>query len=239
MSNKRLYKNVPVRQIPIFAGLLNYFRYAKRLIVSRPYIHLMSSASKYNRIAPIYEFIDLPLEFPYFRKWRKEALSGLNGKVLEVGIGTGRNLKHYPLSCSVTGIDNSKEMLERAREKVKGMKNINLLLMDAEHLEFPNNSFDYVFTTFVLCTISDPLKALKEIRRVLKSSGELIVLEHMQSSDPLIARLEELINPFMFFLLGDHMNRDTVKDIEEAGFAIQEEKNLAFKDVFRKIRARP
>jgi len=199
----------------------------------------MSAASKYNRIAPIYEFIDLPLEIPYFREWRKEALSGLRGKVLEVGVGTGRNLKHYPLNCSVTGIDNSKRMLEKAREKAKDMENITLLLMDAEYLEFPDNSFDYVVTTFVLCTIPDPLKALKEMRRVLKPSGELIALEHMHSSDPFIARLEDLINPFMFFLLGDHMTRRTVKDIKEAGFTVMEVENLAFKDVFRKIRARP
>jgi Methylase involved in ubiquinone/menaquinone biosynthesis len=198
----------------------------------------MSAATKYNRIAPIYEFLDLPLELPYFRKWRREALSGLSGKVLEVGIGTGRNLKHYPLSCSVTGIDNSKGMLEKAREKAKGMKNVTLLLMDAEHLEFPNNGFDYVVTTFVLCTIPDPLKALREIRRVLRPSGELIALEHMQSSDPFIAQLEDLINPFMFFLLGDHMARHTVKDIEKAGFTNIKVENLAFRDVFRKIRAR-
>ncbi len=198
----------------------------------------MSEATKYNRIAPVYEFIDLPLELPYFRKWRNEALSGLSGKVLEVGIGTGRNLKHYPVNCSVTGIDNSKGMLEKAKEKAKYMKNVTLLLMDAERLEFPDNSFDYVVTTFVLCTIPDPLKALKEMRRVLKPSGELIALEHMHSSDPFIARLENSINPFMFLLLGDHMTRHTVRDIKEAGFTIQEVENLAFKDVFRKIRAK-
>ena len=181
----------------------------------------MSAASKYNRIAPIYELIDLPLELPYFRKWRKEALSGLSGKVLEVGVGTGRNLKYYPSSCSVTGIDNSKGMLEKAGEKAKGMKNVTLLLMDAEHLEFPDNSFDYVVTTFVLCTIPDPVKALKEMRRVLKPSGELIALEHMHSSDPFIARLEDLINPILFFLLGDHTTRHTVRDIKEAGFTIR------------------
>jgi demethylmenaquinone methyltransferase/2-methoxy-6-polyprenyl-1,4-benzoquinol methylase len=199
----------------------------------------MSAVSKYNRIAPFYELIDLPLELPYFRKWRKDSLSGLSGKVLDVGIGTGRNLKHYPPGCSVTGIDNSEGMLEKAREKAKDLGNVTLLLMDAEHLEFPNNSFDYVVTTFVLCTIPDPVRALKEIRRVLKPSGELIALEHMHSSDPLIARLESLINPFMFFLLGDHMTRNTVRDIVKAGFTIKKVENLAFKDVFRKIRANP
>jgi demethylmenaquinone methyltransferase/2-methoxy-6-polyprenyl-1,4-benzoquinol methylase len=199
----------------------------------------MSVVSKYNRIAPIYELIDLPLEFFFFRKWRKEALSGLSGKVLEVGIGTGRNLKIYPVSCRVIGIDKSEGMLQRAREKANGMKNVTLYPMDAEHLEYPDNSFDYVVTTFVLCTIPDPVKALKEIRRVLKPSGELIALEHVHSDYHFIDLIEHLINPILFFLLGDHTTRNTTKNIEKAGFTIKEEKKLAFKDVFRKIRARP
>lgn len=199
----------------------------------------MSAASKYNRIAPIYELIDLPLELPFFRKWRKETLSGLSGKVLEVGVGTGRNLKYYPAGCSVVGIDNSKGMLERAREKATDMKNFTFILMDAENLEFPDNSFDYVATTFVLCTIPDPVKALKEMKRVLKPSGELIALEHVRSSSPFFVRFEEVIDPILFSLLGDHTTRDTVRNIEEAGFTIQEAKKLAFKDVFRRIRAKP
>jgi demethylmenaquinone methyltransferase/2-methoxy-6-polyprenyl-1,4-benzoquinol methylase len=130
-------------------------------------------------------------------------------------------------------------MLEKAREKAANMRNVNLLLMDAENMEFPDNSFDYLVITFVLCTIPDPVKALKEMRRVLKPSGELIALEHVHSSYPLIAWFEDLINPFLFFLLGDHTTRHTLKNIEEAGFTIKEAKKLAFKDVFRKIRAKP
>lgn len=199
----------------------------------------MSAASKYNRIAPVYELLDLPLELFFFRKWRKEALSGLSGRVLEIGVGSGRNLEHYPAGCSVTGIDSSEGMLENARQKTKGMKNINLFLMDAEHLEFPDNSFDYIIATFVLCTIPDPVIALKEMRRVLKPSGELIALEHMHSSNPVISLFEHMIDPFLFFLLGDHTTRHTVKNIQEAGFTILEAKKLAFKDIFRKIRAKP
>jgi len=126
----------------------------------------MSVTSKYNRIAPIYELIDLPLELLFFRRWRKEALSGLSGRVLEVGVGTGRNLKCYPVGCSITGIDYSERMLEKAREKARGMKNVTLLLMDAEHLEFPDNSFDYVVTTFVLCSIPDPVRALRACLKI-------------------------------------------------------------------------
>lgn len=199
----------------------------------------MSVTSKYNRIAPIYELIDLPLELFFFGKWRKEALAGLSGKVLEVGVGTGRNLKYYPAGCRVIGIDKSEGMLQRAQEKAKGKKNITLYPMDAEYLEFPDNSFDYVITTFVLCTIPDPVKALREMRRVLKPSGELIALEHVHSSYPFIDCIEHLINPVLFFLLGDHAIRHTVKNIEKAGFTIKEAKKLAFKDVFRKIRAKP
>ena len=199
----------------------------------------MSVTSKYNRIAPIYELLDLPLEFFFFRKWRKESLSGLSGKVLEVGVGTGRNLKYYPAGCRVIGIDKSAGMLQKAWEKAEGMKNITLYPMDAEHLEFPDNSFDYVVATFVLCTIPDPVKALREMRRVLKPSGELIALEHVHSAYLLIDFIEHLINPALFFLLGDHTTRHTVKNIEKAGFTIKETKKLAFKDVFRKIRAKP
>lgn len=111
--------------------------------------------------------------------------------------------------------------------------------MDAEQMDFPDNNFDYVVTTFVLCSIPDPVKALKEMRRVLKPSGELMALEHMRSKSPFIARIEDLVNPIMFFLIGDELTRNTVENIKKAGFTITEEKDLAFKDVFKKIRAKP
>lgn len=199
----------------------------------------MSVVSKYNRISAVYDLIEAPIEIFLYGKWRKETLSNLTGRVLEVGVGTGRNLEYYPAGAQVTGIDNSEGMLEKAREKAKGRKNITLLLIDAEHMEFPDNTFDYVVTTFVLCSIPDPVKSLKETRRVLKPSGELIALEHMRSKSPLIARIEDLINPVMSFLIGDDMTRNTVENIKKAGFTITEEKNLAFKDVFKKIRAKP
>jgi demethylmenaquinone methyltransferase/2-methoxy-6-polyprenyl-1,4-benzoquinol methylase len=199
----------------------------------------MPAVSKYNRISPIYEIIDLPLELFLFRKWRKEALSELGGRVLEIGVGTGRNLKYYPSSCFVTGIDNSIGMLAKAGEKAANMSKVTLLLMDAEHLKFPDESFDYVVTTFVLCTIPDPVQALREMRRVLKPDGELIALEHVHSGYPFLAWLENLMDPIFYFLLGDHATRDTLKNIKEAGFTVKEVKKLAFKDIFRKIRAKP
>jgi ubiquinone/menaquinone biosynthesis C-methylase UbiE len=199
----------------------------------------MSVVSKYDRISAIYDLLELPVEVFLYEGWREEALSKLKGRVLEVGVGTGRNLKYYPSGALVTGIDTSEGMLEKARKKAEDMQNITLFLMDAENMEFPDNTFDYVVTTFVLCSIPDPVKALKEMRRVLKPSGELVALEHMRSKNSFIARIEDLINPIMFFFIGDDMTRNTVENIKKAGFTITEEKNLAFKDVFKKIRAKP
>jgi demethylmenaquinone methyltransferase/2-methoxy-6-polyprenyl-1,4-benzoquinol methylase len=199
----------------------------------------MSVVSKYDRISAIYDLLELPVEVFLYGGWRDEALSKLKGRVLEVGVGTGRNLKYYSSGALVTGIDNSEGMLEKARKKAEDMQNVTLFLMDAEHMEFPDNTFDYVVTTFVLCSIPDPVKALKEMRRVLKPSGELVALEHMRSKNSFIALIEDLINPIMFFFIGDDMTRNTVGNIKKAGFTIIEEKNLAFKDVFKKIRAKP
>jgi len=199
----------------------------------------MSVVSKYNRIAPVYELIDLPLELLFFRRWREEALSCLSGKVLEVGIGTGRNLKHYSLRCSVTGIDYSEKMLEKARKKATDMNNVTLILMDAENLEFPDNSFDYVVITFVLCSIPDPVKALKEMRRVLKPSGEMIAIEYVRSNNRLIACFEDLVNPVICSLSGDNMNRKSIENIRTAGFTIREVEDLIYEDFFKKARAKP
>lgn len=200
---------------------------------------MMPATSKYNKISAIYNLMEWPLEFFFFARWRKEALSGLKGRVLDVGIGTGKNMKYYPLGCSVTGIDNSEGMLEKARKSAEDMKNVTLLLMDAGHLEFPDKSFDYVVTTFVLCSIPDPLTALKEMRRVLKPSGEMINLEHVRSSNRFLAWFEDFVNPVLIFLMGFHENRRTTEIIGKAGFTIEDVENLAFRDVFRKIRAKP
>ena len=199
----------------------------------------MPATSKYNKISAIYNLMEWPLEFFFFARWRKKALSGLKGRVLDVGIGTGKNLKYYPPGCSVTGIDNSEGMLEKARTSAEDMKNVTLLLMDAGHLEFPDKSFDYVVTAFVLCSIPDPLTALKEMRRVLKPSGEMINLEHLRSSNRFLAWFEDFVNPVLIAVFGFHENRRTTEIIGKAGFTIEDVENLAFRDVFRKIRAKP
>ena len=104
---------------------------------------------KYNRNAIVYDLIEFPVEKVLYSKWRKKYFSNLIGKVLDVGIGTGKNIDYYNNEAEVTGIDFSKKMLEKAKRKLKksGRKNISLKLMDVENLKFRDNSFDYVITS--------------------------------------------------------------------------------------------
>lgn len=199
----------------------------------------MSIISKYDRISLIYDMIEAPVERFLFRKWRRSVLSELRGNVLEVGVGTGKNLEYYPRDCKVTAIDISPKMLEHAKKRAEGMDNISLMVMDAEKLTFADNTFDYVITTFVLCSIPNPVAALREMRRVCKPDSFVIDLEHMRSSNWVLTLLENILNPISVFFMGVNVNRKTVENINKAGLSVIEEKHLALKDVFRLVRSKP
>ena len=131
--------------------------------------------SRYNRYAYFYDLLEAPVEFLVFGKWRKSILENLKGRILEVGIGTGKNLKYYPDGCEVIGIDFSEKMLEKAKLKANDKDKVSLIRMDGQKLGFNSNIFDYVITTFVLCSIPDPIVALKEMKRVCKINGKVIM----------------------------------------------------------------
>jgi len=190
----------------------------------------MSVLSKYDRISPIYDLMEAPVELFLFRKWRRAVLSDLHGNVLEVGTGTGKNLEYYPKDCKVTAIDISPKMLKHAKKRMAGMDNISLLA---------DNSFDYVITTFVLCSIPNPVAALREMWRVCKPDGLVINLEHMRSSNRVLTFLENVLNPISVFFMGVNLNRKTVENIKKAGLSVVEEKHLVLRDVFRLIRSKP
>jgi phosphatidylethanolamine/phosphatidyl-N-methylethanolamine N-methyltransferase len=117
--------------------------------------------------------------------------------VLEVGIGTGLNLPLYPTACRLVGIDLSRQMLKKAREKVQeyGMRNVSLQVMDAARMEFPDGHFDHVLATYVISAVPEPLQVLREIKRVCKKGGHIVILNHFQSEHPVIGALEELVAP--------------------------------------------
>ncbi|MCL7474486.1 MAG: methyltransferase domain-containing protein [Methanosarcinales archaeon] len=199
----------------------------------------MSVITKYNRISYVYDLMESMVEFLKFRKWRRMVLSDIGGRVLDMGVGTGKNLNYYPGNSTVIGVDISPGMLEHAKKKAKDMDNVSLLVMDGEHLAFKDDSFDNVVTTFVLCSVPEPVNALQELRRVCKLQGTITNLEHMRSEHVFIAFLEDVFNPVFTFIMGVNINRRTVENIKKAGLKVIEERNLGLGDVFRLVRSKP
>jgi ubiquinone/menaquinone biosynthesis C-methylase UbiE len=179
---------------------------------------------RYDRISGIFDFMDRMIK----KEWREDLLSGLHGKVLEVGVGTGANISHYPADVtSLTGIDFSPGMLRYAKEKAaRSRMPITLLEMDAQSMSFPDNSFDYVIVTCVLCSVPDPVAGLREIRRVCKPGGRVLLLEHMRSEQPIAGFLMDILNPVIVRMWGANINRRTMLSIEKAGFVVEESVNL-------------
>ncbi|WP_342305471.1 class I SAM-dependent methyltransferase [Methanolobus sp. ZRKC5] len=199
----------------------------------------MSIISKYNRFSYLYDLMEIPIEFFWYSKWRKELFANMSGRVLEVGVGTGKNIRYYPKDCEVVGIDISDGMLAHAKKRSAGKKNAVLFLMDAEHMGFKDNCFDFVVTTFVLCSIPEPIGALEGMKRVCKPEGTVINLEHMKSEKRLIAFFEDLFNPVTTAITGVNINRETVKNIKKAGLNVTDVTNIALWDVFRMIKSKP
>ena len=176
---------------------------------------------KYDRIAPYFEGLEAVMEGLFFKNWRKKLWEKVDGyHILEVGVGTGKNFDYYPVDARITAIDFSREMLKQAaRKKDRKQTTVELNLMDVQSLDFADNSFDTVIGSFVFCSVPLPLKGLKELYRVCKPGGQVLLLEHVLSSKPLIAKVMNFINPVIVALVGANINRNTVKNIKACGFA--------------------
>lgn len=187
--------------------------------------------ARYDRISPYYDLMELPLEKLLFSRWRRRVFDALEGNsILEVGVGTGKNLDFYPADKSITAIDFSKGMLEKARRKAQKKElKADLEHMDVEDLQFDDQSFDTVLATFVFCSVGDPIKGLQELKRVCKRNGKVILLEHVRPATKLLGRLFDLLSPITVKLIGANINRNTVLNMRMAGLHIIEEKNL-FRD---------
>ena len=196
---------------------------------------IIKSREKYNRIARVYDAHSKFAEKLWLANWREQFFSPLTGNILEIGIGTGKSIECYDKKAKVMGIDFSEKMLEKAHSKLaeSGKKNITLQQMDVENLNFKDNAFDHVVTSCVFCSVPNPIKGLKEIRRVLKPTGKLVMIEHVLSKNQVIALMEQACNPITRFLMGANINRNTKQNIINSGMKIIKEENLALFDVFR------
>src|SRR5919197_3054083 len=155
-------------------------------------------ARVYENLAWIYDVLFGPALHP----GRVDAIRRMairpGDRVLEVGVGTGINASLYPRSCSVTGIDLSSSMLEKARDRVarKDVRNVRLLQMDAANLKFADDTFDIVYAPYVISVVPDPVAVAREMRRVCRSGGRIIILNHFRSKNPGMAWIERIISPF-------------------------------------------
>jgi phosphatidylethanolamine/phosphatidyl-N-methylethanolamine N-methyltransferase len=151
----------------------------------------------YELLAPVYDFI-FDWIFAPGRSAAVEKLALQRGdSVLEVGIGTGLNLPLYPATCRLTGIDLSQEMLDKAVERVQtlAMPNVILKVMDATSMSFGDNEFDKVLATYTISAVPDPVAVLREMRRVVKPGGILVILNHFRSNRRPMGWLEDMVAP--------------------------------------------
>jgi ubiquinone/menaquinone biosynthesis C-methylase UbiE len=196
---------------------------------------------RYDRISPVYDLLESLAERSKFSRWRRLLFQQVKGSnILEVGVGTGKNFPYYPPGREVTAIDLSEGMLSRARKKLASYPSarINLKTMDVQKLDLEAGSFDTAVATFVFCSVPNPVLGLREVRRVLKPEGKLLLLEHVLSERPVLRFLMKLMSPIMVRITGANINRSTVRNIQKAGFRIEEEKNL-WLDIVKLIVARP
>lgn len=195
--------------------------------------------ARYDRIARIYDLIESTIEGRQFSPWRRRLWAEVQGpSVLEVGVGTGKNLPYYPKGIQVTAVDFSPRMLERARRRAEreGIR-VDLRLMDAQHLELPDDSFDSVVATFVFCSVPDPIQGLRELRRVSKSEGRVLLLEHVRPGG-VAGNVADLLNPLVVRIMGANINRRTVENVRRAGLQIERVDDL-WRDIVKLIVARP
>ena len=164
-----------------------------------------------------------------FGPWRQRLWSQVSGpRVLEVGAGTGPNLPYYPQGVRVTAVDVSDKRVEQARQRAQRLGlDVDLRVMDSQKLEFPDATFDAGVATLVFCSVPDPVQGLRELARVVKPGGQILLLEHVRVDKPLIGRLMDWLDLLLFRVSGEHINRRTVENVRKAALEIERVEDLA------------
>lgn len=194
----------------------------------------------YQRIAPFYDLLDLPFEYGRYRRIRPLLFEGLSGRLLDAGVGTGRNYPFYPPGSRVTGIDLSPAMLARAaRRSGRSAAPIELAEMDVTKLAFADSSFDAAIAAFLFCVLPDDAQeeALRELKRVVKPGGAIRTLEYVRPRGILRGAIAKLWEPWISWAYGASFDRHTETWVPKAGLQLVESRFVA-DDLIKLIFAR-
>ncbi|MEJ2182705.1 MAG: class I SAM-dependent methyltransferase [Nitrospirota bacterium] len=174
--------------------------------------------ARYNITAWFYDILDFPWELRY-RGWRPHLVGDVRGRVLEAGVGTGRNLRHYPPEAELTALDLSPAMLRKAAGRVREARcPVHFLRGDACMMdEVPSDAYDWVVATFLCCVLPRELQpaAVGELARVLRPGGRFRLLEMVYSSDPRLLRRQRMFTPFVQKVYGARFDRHTLRHVRE------------------------
>ena len=193
--------------------------------------------AKWDRASRTYDWTTRSDEFR-FGAAKRHLFARMRGRCLMLATGTGRDFQNFPPGLSVTAIDISPGMLDRARERARAYEGrLELARMDARALALADQSFDTVVAVCTFCSVPDPVRGLSELRRVLKPDGWLLLFEHVRSRLTPLAIMQDLLTP-LTRRFGPDMNRDTVANAERAGFRVVREENV-YLDLVKSVEAVP
>jgi ubiquinone/menaquinone biosynthesis C-methylase UbiE len=194
----------------------------------------------WEKLAPRYDKDIKFLERVLFAGGREWICSRAKGEVLDIGVGTGRNLAYYPAGVRLTGIDLSAPMLAVARQRADQLgRPADLRIGDAQALEFADETFDTVVFTLALCSIPDDRTAISEAQRVLRPGGQLLLMEHVASPTPVVRAVQRLLDRITVRTVADHLVRDPLVYVKALGFKVEQLERLKWGIVERLAATKP